>query len=164
VKRLAFALAAAALAAGVWLGQPSRSTASGGLWSLHYPDPQGKPQALSQWRGQPLVLNFWASWCPPCREEMPDFDRLRGTWHGRGVEFVGIALDTAQNTAEFLERHPVHYPIVVGDASASALSRNFGGNGLPHTVILDREGRVVLNHHGRLSAEALEAALRKVAN
>lgn len=163
MKALFGLAAAAALAAGVWFALPAKDdTAS--IWQARYATPAGAEVALERWRGQPLVINFWASWCPPCRAEMPDFDRLRLAWRAKGVEFVGIALDTPANTATFLEQHPVSYPIVVGDASASALSRQFGGRGLPHTLVLDRGGAVVLNHVGRLNPQALEAALRKVAN
>ena len=159
-------LALAALSAGIWLAQSryvaqAPGTSSEALWQLSFPDPQGQPQALSQWRGQVVVLNFWASWCAPCREEMPDFEALRTQYRGDGVEFVGIAIDNPGNVAQFLQRQPVSYPILVGEGAAHALARTLGNpsGALPYTIVFDRDGKVVLSHLGRLPRATLEAAL-----
>lgn len=172
-KRLFYALplALAALTAGIWLAQthyapraPTASTAT--LWHLSFPDVQGRPQSLSQWRGQVLVLNFWASWCAPCREEMPDFAALRAQYRPRGVEFVGLAIDNSANVAQFLQRQPVNYPILVGEGAASNLARQLGNpsGALPYTIVLDRDGTIVMKHLGRLPRAALETALSKIAS
>ena len=162
-------LALLALAAGAWLAQsryapqPAEASAVSGLWQLAYPDLQGRTQPLSQWRGQPLVLNFWASWCAPCREEMPDFDALRTEHRANGVEFVGIAIDNAASVAQFLQQMPVSYPILIGEGAAHSLARALGNpsGALPFTIVLDRDGRVVLAHLGRLPRATLDATLRK---
>jgi thiol-disulfide isomerase/thioredoxin len=172
-KRLFYALplALAALTAGIWLAQtryapqaPTTSTAT--LWQLSFPDAQGRPQPLSQWRGQILVLNFWASWCAPCREEMPDFAALRAQYRPRGVEFVGLAIDNSANVAQFLQRQPVNYPILVGEGAASNLARQLGNpsGALPYTIVLDRDGNIVMKHLGRLPRATLETALGKIAS
>jgi thiol-disulfide isomerase/thioredoxin len=96
-----------------------RTTSRSTLWQLQFADLRGQPQPLSQWRGKVLVLNFWASWCAPCREEMPDFDALRLKYQIRGVEFVGIAIDNEQNVAQFLQAMPVSYPILIGEGPLS---------------------------------------------
>jgi thiol-disulfide isomerase/thioredoxin len=171
-KKLLFGipLALAALAAGVWLAQTRyapqtpATAAIGALWQLSFPNAQGQPQALSQWRGQVVVLNFWASWCAPCREEMPDFDELRTQYQPNGVEFVGIAIDNSANVSTFLQQHPVNYPILIGEGAAHGLARQLGNpsGSLPYTIVLDRDGSIVMTHLGRLPRATLDAALRKI--
>jgi thiol-disulfide isomerase/thioredoxin len=159
-----------ALATGIWLAQtryapraPAASAVSA-LWKLGFPDVAGREQPLSQWRGQVLVLNFWASWCAPCREEMPDFAALRAQTRPQGVEFVGIAIDNPANVAQFLRQQPVNYPILVGEGAAHSLARQLGNpsGALPYTIVLDRDGKIVLSHLGRLPRATLESALRKI--
>ena len=163
-------LALLALAAGIWLAQTRcaphapAAPAVGALWRLGFPDVAGHEQPLSQWRGQVLVLNFWASWCGPCREEIPDFVALRAQYRPRGAEFVGIAVDNPANVARFLRAVPVNYPILVGEGAAHSLARQLGNpsGALPYTIVLDRDGNIVLTHLGRLPRARLEAMLRKV--
>ncbi|WP_324780026.1 TlpA family protein disulfide reductase [Thiobacillus sedimenti] len=165
---LALPLAAAALAAGVWLARghyaPSPpATAAMAMWQLAFPDLQGRAQPLSQWRGRVVVLNFWASWCAPCRDEIPDFVALRAQFEPHGVEFVGIAVDTAANVRQFLQQVSVSYPILIGEGAAQELARQLGDTqgALPYTIVLDRDGKVVLSHLGRLPRATLEASLRQ---
>jgi len=163
-------LALLALAAGIWLAQTRYAPhaplapAVSALWQLGFPDVKGREQALSQWRGKVLVLNFWASWCAPCREEMPDFVDLRAQYQPKGAEFVGIAIDNPANVAQFLQQLPVNYPILVGGGSAHTLARQLGNpsGALPYTIVFDRDGNVVLSHLGRLPRATLESALRKI--
>ena len=169
-KWLVIPLALAALAAGVWLAQtryapqPPAAPAIAALWQVGYPDLQGQRQALSQWRGQVVVLNFWASWCAPCREEMPDFAALRTQYRPSGVEFVGIAIDNPASVSRFLQQMPVAYPILIGEGAAHSLARQLGNpsGALPYTIVLDRDGNIALSHLGRLPRATLEAALRKI--
>ncbi|WP_310446067.1 TlpA disulfide reductase family protein [Thiobacillus sp.] len=165
----AIPLAILALVAGIWLAQtryapqaPALPAAT--LWQLAYPDTQGRPQALSQWRGRVLVLNFWASWCAPCREEIPDFVALRAQYAAKGVEFVGIAVDNQANVAQFMQRQAVNYPILIGEGAANNLARQLGNpsGALPYTIVLDREGNIVLKHLGRLPRARLEAVLAQM--
>ncbi|MHB1143312.1 MAG: TlpA family protein disulfide reductase [Thiobacillus sp.] len=161
--------ALAALAAGIWLAQTRyaphapAAPALAALWHLGFPDSEGRPQPLSQWRGRVMVLNFWASWCAPCREEMPDFVDLRTQFQPSGVEFVGIAIDNPTNVAQFLQRQPVNYPILIGEGAAHSLARQLGNpsGALPYTIVLDRDGSIVLSYLGRLPRATLESALRK---
>ncbi|HSJ79831.1 MAG TPA: TlpA disulfide reductase family protein [Thiobacillus sp.] len=165
------ALAAlAALATGIWLAQARYAPqapdapALAALWQLGFPDIDGQQQPMSQWRGQVVVLNFWASWCAPCREEMPDFADLRTQFRPGGVEFVGIAIDNPVNVAHFLQQQPVNYPILVGEGAAHSLARRLGNpsGALPYTIVLDRDGSIALSHLGRLPRATLESALRKI--
>lgn len=164
---VAGALAALAMGVAVALWQtPAADPALDALWQQRFPNPEQQPQALAQWRGRPLVVNFWASWCVPCREEMPDFERLRARYRARGVEFVGIAIDRPENVAAFLQKTRVSYPILVGGGAAHRLSRELGNphGGLPHTLVLDQNGKIVVNHLGRLGFDELDAILARVAN
>ncbi|MHB1186267.1 TlpA family protein disulfide reductase [Thiobacillus sp.] len=163
-------LALAALAAGVWMAQTRyapqapAAPALAALWQLGFPDGEGRRQPMSQWRGQVVVLNFWASWCAPCREEMPDFVDLRTQFRPSGVEFVGIAIDNPVNVAQFLRQQPVNYPILIGEGAAHSLARQLGNpsGALPYTIVLDRDGSIVLSHLGRLPRATLESALSKI--
>lgn len=164
--RYALPVALVALAAGAWVAQRQlaprpTSLPLAELWQQNFPDTQGGPQSLAQWRGKVLVLNFWASWCAPCREEMPEFDALRTRYAPRGVEFVGIAVDQPAAVAHFLARQPVGYPILIGEGAAHSLARELGNTSgaLPYTLVLGRDGAVVLQHLGRLQRETLEDAL-----
>ena len=144
--------------------QQPAAPAVAALWQLSFPDVQGHPQTLSQWRGQPVVLNFWASWCAPCREEMPEFVTLRSHYLPKGVEFVGIAIDDPANVAQFLQKQPVNYPILIGGGAGHSLARQLGNpsGALPYTIVLDRNGDVVLSHLGRLPRAKLETVLREI--
>lgn len=163
----ALALLLPAFTAGIWFAYaryaPHAKDPAAEVWQASFPDLQGRPQPLAQWRGQVLVLNFWASWCAPCREEMPEFDALRTQLRGAGVEFVGIAIDNPANVARFLQRQPVSYPILIGEGPGHLLARQLGNasGGMPFTLVFDREGRVVLRYLGRLRHDTLDAALRQ---
>jgi thiol-disulfide isomerase/thioredoxin len=166
---IALPLALAALAAGIWFARghyAPRSADAAALAALHqasYPAPQGRQHALAQWSGKLRVVNFWASWCAPCREEMPDFDELARQYRNQGVEFIGIAVDTPANVQAFLQKHPVSYPVLIGEGGAHGLARALGNTSgaLPYTLMLDAEGRIVMHHLGRLPRATLDAALRK---
>jgi thiol-disulfide isomerase/thioredoxin len=133
------------------------------LWATSLPDSHGQEQALSQWRGEVLVLNFWATWCPPCREEIPDFMALRKQYQPRKVEFVGIAIDNAGSVAAFLREAKITYPILIGEGEAHALAQALGNasGALPFTIVVDRAGSIVLSHLGRLPRARLEGALQQ---
>ena len=128
---------------------------------LSLSDLQGRPQSLGQWRGKVLVLNYWATWCQPCRKEMPGFSRLQERYGDKGVQFVGISIDDADKVNEFRKDIPVSYPLLVGDMSAMKSSADLGntGQGLPFTAVFDRQGRLSLTRLGRLSETELEPEL-----
>ncbi|MGD2119822.1 MAG: TlpA disulfide reductase family protein [Chromatiales bacterium] len=133
------------------------------LPAFSYPDLQGNQRSSSEWRNTVVVLNFWASWCPPCRKETPDFIELQNRHQGK-VQFVGIAIDDQQPVAEFAKSFGINYPTLLGDMAAIEMSRQLGNrfSGLPFTAIFDREGKLQHAHTGGLSRETLEKQLQEL--
>ena len=133
------------------------------LFDQRMDTPAGEAQSLADWRGKVLVVNFWATWCPPCVDEMPDLDRLQ-TQFGSAAQIVGIGIDSAKNINEFVRKVPVSYPLLVAGVTGSELSRQLGNTtgGLPFTVLIDANGRVLDRISGRIKPEALAAAVKAV--
>jgi thiol-disulfide isomerase/thioredoxin len=166
VVALAIAGAAAGLIAGRALRPDPRAALNtvpaGALERLPptaaLPDPEGRVHAFAQWDGQLVLLNFWASWCAPCVEEMPLLDRLQQRHAARGLQVVGIASDGVEPTREFLAAHPVAYTILVDDPERGDLSRVLGNQHgvLPYSLLVGRDGRILARHVGNFSESALE--------
>lgn len=132
------------------------------LLSARFPDLAGRQRRLLDWQGQVLVVNFWATWCAPCREEMPMFVEARRAYAPKGVEFVGIGIDSAGKMQEFARTYGIGYPLLVADSGAIDLMRDLGNRAgaLPYTVVLDRSGSVVHRHLGALDRAALDRILQ----
>lgn len=143
---------------------PTAPEAAPQFLALSLEDTAGVRQKLNQWRGTVLVANFWATWCPPCREEIPGFARLSEKYAGKGVQFIGIGIDSAEKIRAFALEHKVPYPLLVGEQSTMQLAVAFGNRseGLPFTVILDRKGAVHAQHLGRFDESELDAILAKM--
>ena len=122
--------------------------------------PDGKSINTSEWQGKVLVVNFWASWCPPCIEEMPTLDLLSQEYLQQNTLFVGIGIDSPSNIREFLKSTPVSYPILIGGLEGSNLSKQMGNTqgALPYTVIINSKGKATYTKLGKIS----ENELRKV--
>ncbi|MBI4986199.1 MAG: TlpA family protein disulfide reductase [Rhodocyclales bacterium] len=135
------------------------------LYATTLPDAAGRPQSLAQWRGRVLVVNYWATWCVPCRDEMPLLDRLQTRYGAKGVQFVGIAADSAQNVADYVRATPLSYPLLVGEKESIQPTLDFGNapQGVPFSIVLDREGRTAAAVLGRLDEGALEQLLERLA-
>ena len=123
---------------------------------LALPDLDGKPQRLSQWRGQRVLVNFWATWCGPCRKEMPALSSAQKE-HPQ-VRIVGVAMDQPQAVRDYLKRTPVDYPVLIGINASPDPSQALGNNvgGLPYSVLLGPDGRIIQTKLGPLDAEQLE--------
>ena len=121
------------------------------------PDVNGRNRRLSELEGRVIVLNFWATWCPPCRDEIPDFIALHEAHRGNGVRFVGLSIDSAANVADFRTELDVPYPLLVGNADVLNLATALGNpaQALPFTLILDRQGLIRHARVGRLSKTEL---------
>ena len=120
-------------------------------------DLNGEAHRLADWRGKVLVLNFWATWCSPCREEMPEFDALQKELGGKGLQFVGVAIDDPAVVRGYLAKYPVNYPILVGDAGVPEWADSLGNelSVLPFSVVFDREGRISDVHTGLFRRQEL---------
>lgn len=131
------------------------------VFAASFKDLDDKLQPLKQWRGKVVVLNFWAPWCPPCREEIPDFIKLQDKYRERGLIFVGLALDEKLKVQAFSDEMGINYPILLGEMDAVDLARKIGNRlgGLPFTVVIDRNGRIAASEVGGLSMAQMEKIL-----
>jgi thiol-disulfide isomerase/thioredoxin len=155
----ASALGAGALVAPLVLERSDSK--AGALARARFADLQGKTRALSEWQGKVVVVNFWATWCAPCLEEMPLLMSVRKAQAGRGVEIVGIAVDQAAKVSEFAAKLKIDYPILLADTGGLDLIRSLGNKsaGLPFTVFLDRAGSVARTKLGILKQPELDSVL-----
>ncbi|ACR27705.1 TlpA family protein disulfide reductase [Burkholderia glumae] len=174
-KRLVSAAVAAVaiaggLAAGHWVrGDAFENTAEAApvgdpvsaLWAAPVTDPDGKPQSLASFKGQKVVVNFWASWCGPCVKEMPELVALSHEYRQKGIRFVGVGVDSGQNVKAFLQKVKVDYPVVVSGYAGADLARNFGNTAgaLPFTVVIDANGKVRMTKLGEIQPDALKKTL-----
>jgi len=135
--------------------------ATAAVFEAAFPDSEGQMQALSQWRNKTVVLNFWASWCPPCRDEMPELSALQDKYRGSGLVVVGLSTDDADKLREFSASNSVSYPLLAGDFEAMRLATTLGNDRevLPYTVVIRPDGKIAASHFGRLDMVALEQVL-----
>jgi thiol-disulfide isomerase/thioredoxin len=140
---------------------PPADDAAAQFYSLTLNDADGQPIVLKQFAGAHTVVNFWATWCAPCVEEMPEFDRVAQSVAASGIRFVGIAIDSPSNMREFREKVQVSYPLVSAGFGGAELAKALGNatGGLPFTVLLSRSGEVLQRKLGRLKEEELRAWL-----
>lgn len=131
-----------------------------GIFALSLKDFEGNDQPLSQWRGKVLVVNYWATWCPPCLEEMPAFSRLQSHYASWGVQFVGIGMDDPGKLMDFAKTTPVSYPLLVGGSFGQTPGLQV--KGLPYTVVIGRDGKIETTRLGRLDEATLEPLLRRL--
>jgi thiol-disulfide isomerase/thioredoxin len=147
----AVAVAAGAAGALAALGLLRPEDAGAALQAAKLTDLEGKTRRILEWRGKVVICNFWATWCPPCREEIPMLVALSKEMAPKGVEIVGIALDSAAKVQQFARDYKVTYPLLIAGPNGIDLMRASGNpvGGLPYTAFLDRRGRIV---HRKLGA------------
>ena len=123
--------------------------------------PDGAIHATKEWRNKILVLNFWASWCPPCVEEMPTLAKAYSLYKDKNVLFVGIGVDSPSNIRQFLEKTPINYPITVNPIEGVNWAKNMGNpsGGLPFTVLVDEKGVIKKTKLGKISEDELKSWL-----
>lgn len=122
------------------------------------PDLQGDNQAVSQWLGKVMVVNFWATWCTPCREEIPEFIEAQNKYGDQGLIFVGIAIDQPDKVKMFSQEFGINYPVLIGSFNTWSLLEAAGNrmSALPYTVVLNRSGEIVDTYLGRVNLKKLE--------
>lgn len=131
------------------------------LYAQSLNDLAGKPQAMSQWKGKPLLVNFWATWCGPCVQEMPELSAIANQEAGKRFNVIGVGIDSPTAMSEFATKHNIKYPLLVGGISGTDLSRAFGNTngGLPFTVLIGADGQVRKTYLGKLKFDELKADL-----
>jgi thiol-disulfide isomerase/thioredoxin len=136
------------------------------LPDFSFPDTEGRTRGSDEWLGKIRVVNFWATWCPPCREETPLFVDLQERYLDRGIQFIGIAIDDLEPTQDFIDTYGVNYPVLIGDGTAIELSRRLGNRfqGLPYTVVARADGRIVSRFSGGVERTDLEPLLEQLSD
>ena len=126
------------------------------------PDMNGKLRHISEWDGKVILLNFWASWCPPCREELPDFVQLYDDYADKGFVVVGVAIDKQQDIIDFMDSVGVEYPVMISETEGIRISQAYGNRlgALPYSVIIDRDGQMVSSHLKLLTYQDVEAMIQ----
>lgn len=160
-RRLALSAAIAVVAGTSGLAwrrrQEAEATLDESFWARRFAQPEGGELALSQLRGRPLVINFWATWCAPCVKEMPELDRFQRAYAPRGWQVLGLAIDRREPVQEFLRRTPVGFAVGLAALDGTDLARQLGNasGALPFTVVLDGRGRIVERKLGQTSFDEL---------
>ena len=166
-RLLAGTLAGAATLAGVgmaWLTlekTPAHQTLDSSFWQLEFATPGGQTLALHSMHGKPLLLNFWASWCPPCIEELPLLSSFFKENNANGWQVLGLAVDELDPVKRFLAQSPLSFPVALAGISGLELSKSLGNliGGLPFTVVIDRTAQIIHRKMGKVTPDELRAWL-----
>ena len=131
------------------------------LWKATPPGAEGTSQPLAAFKGKPVVVNFWASWCGPCVKEMPALSAMQRDYEKKGITFIGLGVDSEKNVNDFLKKVPVGYPVYVTGFGGAELARSFGNKagGLPFTVVIDANGQVRSTKLGEVDPKELKHTL-----
>lgn len=161
------ALALLALFAAIPAGADEMPSAAA-FFALTMNTPDDKPLVFASLQGKPLVINFWARWCGPCRKEIPDLAEMHARYKGKGLVIVGVAVEDPANrdsVREFARAYEMSYPLVIAGAQGGIELMQALGNpksGLPFTVVIDRNGKIVAKKLGAMSRAEMEAAIKPI--
>ncbi len=148
---------AAVVGAGLWQWQGRIDPAAAAIWALRFERPDGSPLAMAAFRGRPLLLNFWATWCPPCVKELPMIDAFAREMRPRGWQVLGLAVDQRAPVMAFVQQRPVSFDVALAGLDGIDLARSLGntGGGLPFTIIFGADGNVRERKLGALQPDDL---------
>ena len=124
-------------------------------------DVEGKVHQFSEWGNKVRVLNFWATWCPPCRKETPMFVEMQEQLGDKGLQFVGVAIDEKDKVLDFMDSYGVNYPMLIGTDDAIKVAEQYGNRfgALPWTVVVDRTGTIVHAQGGEFTRQKANAVI-----
>jgi len=162
---LILTVAILALIVGFWANDPvslQRMAKPSPLPDFSLPDLAGEPHAISEWDGKIRVVNFWATWCPPCLKEIPELMALHKEYFGHGVVVIGIAIDDPEAVSEYLAETAINYPLLMATENGPELSRQLGNavGAVPFTLVADRHGQIIYRHPGSLNKTDLEHIIK----
>ena len=142
--------------------QPTNAAVAA-LMASTLPDAKNQSHALTEWQGKTLLVNFWATWCPPCVAEMPELDALQTEMAAKNLQIIGIGIDSPSNIQEFASKYKISYPLLIAGMNGTELARQFGnaGGGLPFTVLISPNGEIKKTYLGRLDMSIVREDLQK---
>lgn len=142
---------------GLTMPKGAAGTPAAAFWALTLESPDGAPMAMQQFAGKPLLLNFWATWCPPCVEELPLLSQFQVDQRGRGWQVLGLAVDQPSAVRSWLARSPLTFPVAMAGLAGTDLSKQLGNltGGLPFSVVLGADGALLHRKTGQLTPEDL---------
>lgn len=128
------------------------------------PDLSGAPRNITEWDGKALLVNFWATWCPPCRKEIPLLKQMQTKYGAAGLQVIGIAVDETALVQDYAREMQFNYPVLVGQMEAVTVANRFGIDlyGLPFSVLTDRQGRILEIHQGEITPDQVQALVAKM--
>ena len=149
------ALGGGILARGLLL--PAEQTSPAPLPEFNLADVSGNQHNISEWQGKIRIINFWATWCPPCLKEIPEFMTLQKQYADKGLQFIGIAIDDQEAVEEFLATAKINYPILIGGVTGIALAHQLGNvvDAVPFTLFVNQQGRIIHRQPGEFSREKI---------
>ncbi|MFA5983823.1 MAG: TlpA disulfide reductase family protein [Methylococcaceae bacterium] len=162
-------VAMAALLAGILsrqhpqLAQPMQNQP---LLDFSFPDVAGAPHSITEWQGKLLIINFWATWCPPCLKEIPVFVELQEHYANHGVQFIGIAIEDRAVIEEFMANNKINYPMLAGENAAISISQKLGNlvNAVPFSIVVNRQNQIILIHPGEFNKQQLTKIIENELN
>jgi len=134
------------------------------LLAQSLPDAAGTMQDLSQWKGKNLIVNFWATWCTPCVEEMPELSAMQSKLSSKNIQIVGVGIDSAENIRDFSSKYKISYPLYVAGMNGAELARKMGNTngGVPYTILISKDGKIRKQYFGKLKFNELNEDLNSV--
>ncbi len=148
------------------LSVPTEQVSSQPLPDFKFPDLSDQQHSISEWQGKVRVINFWATWCPPCIKEIPAFVEMQEQFGTKGLQFIGIAVEDKEPVKEFIAKIKINYPILIGDFDGVSLAHQLGNtaDAVPFTLIVNQKGEIIYQHQGGISKEDILEVIQPLLN